>query len=867
MAHAQQDPFSILFGEEEKLDAGVTDQAGRDDIRLVGVRIGTIKLPDPITAHARTEGLCIDAPEIFAALEAPLEPNQDGVSGWFLRPARTIDISIDQSTVKHGNKEPIDLTGKLFRTPDSWCLTAQGLSDVFPILFTYDSGTLTLNLEPLEPLPLQERLERYALREAIRSDIAVTDLGFAQIDNPYRWLSWPTADIRMNIQATSAGTHQAAPSGEIAGDFLWTTARVRSSRGADGGMGWNARFDRTFEPSANALVPQKVRFGDITGLSQPLINRRAQGRGLTITNSPAYVVDVFDTTEIRGALPQGWEAELYRGTQLVDYVTRPDAQGDYVFSDVSIRPGYNSYMVKLYGPFGEYDERPVKFFAGNDMRPENEVRYEFSLVDSGTRLDGNNGDTSAMVGALKASYGFSEQITAGVNVNATETGEYASTLSVTGSLGDGYGLLRYAHDGLGGDAYEVSGAYLLRGTTALDMQYIDYTSLENETTGTGEARLRRLAKLSVDSRLPLGEWGFPIQSAIRWNQNDGGTERLGASLRVASRVNGWRLSNAVRLEGERSAQAPWDTKMAGTLAFSRRLFGARVRGSANYAVSPTYSLNSTDFTAQRRFGENQFAQIAVTQDLVSQSTKMSMSYSREFSGMTLSATGRLDGSGNGALGLQLSSSLFFDKRKGRYRMARPGLSQAGAIQAYVFEDTDMDALLGSDDRVLEGVRLRLDESVRKMPTAADGQVVLTGVDIHRPVDVDLALSSVGDPYLKPVERGYTVSLRPGQVLDIAVPVRLTGDADGSVFLNKGGNIVPVSDVRVEAIDANGAVVGEAVSDYDGYIYLEGLPMGEITFRVAEDAMADFSGTISTSTATLSPEAPYQSGIELEITTE
>ena len=49
-AQAQGDPFALLFGEDETIDASSSDKAGADDIRFVGLRIGGLKVKAQMTA-------------------------------------------------------------------------------------------------------------------------------------------------------------------------------------------------------------------------------------------------------------------------------------------------------------------------------------------------------------------------------------------------------------------------------------------------------------------------------------------------------------------------------------------------------------------------------------------------------------------------------------------------------------------------------------------------------------------------------------------------------------------------------------------------------------------------------------------------
>lgn len=859
IAEAQEDPFTTLFGDGDRLDAGPDERPGEDDVRLVGLRLGSLKLTGALTAYERPEGLCVVASELFNAVDAPVNVDDEGASGWFLARERTIDIDFAGKSVRLGRGDPISLEARTFATPDGWCLTGSALSDILPIDFSYDSGALTLRMEPREPLPLEARLEREAVRARLESRGAKARPGYEEIDNPYQWLSWPTADISLDLRAGPQGI-RTDRNLELAGDLLLATARLRSARNEDGSAGIRLSLERVFEPAAPGLQPRQLRFGDISGLAQPIISRGKTGRGVMITNRPAYVADVFDMTDIRGALPSGWEAELHRDGQLLAFVTEPDSQGEYVFENVEIRPGYNRYTVRMFGPHGEVDTREVKFFAGREMRPENEVQYEFALVQEGISVDGETSGEIRNVAAASISYGVTRSLSARVDTRLAEHGAHASALSLTGARADTHGVLRVGRPAEGGAMVKAGAVHLFRDRSSLRGEYSWY---DGDARGSTRRPVHSL-ELEYDAVLPITRRGLPLKADANWRRFADGGQVLGASARLSSAWRGLRWSHTGAFEQVRDDVGATTSRAGGTLALSRRFSGFRLRGELAYDLTPGIGMASLDMAVRKRLKNGSFFQASVSRDIQAGKSRFASSFAREFDNFSLSVKGGFDDAGAWTAGLRLSTALFFDDRSSVYRNAPPGLARTGALRARVFDDMDGDGHLGPPDRPLEGASFIIDQSVRRDETGEDGEVVISGIDNYRPVDVELSLGSLSDPFLQPRRTGASVTLRPGQVVALPVPLSLTGEADGTIELLKDGLAVPVSGVTVEALDAEGRVLARSLSEYDGYFYFDGLPMGEVELRIAPDALKGLQGEASSVSVKLTREEPFVPGANLQV---
>ncbi len=862
-AAARDDPFALLFGSEDAIDAGASDRPGRDDIRLVGLRLDGLKLADALPAYERGTGLCLVAADLFEALEAPVESDAAGARGWFLAPDRTVEIVLDAGTVHLGG-QPLALPEDALSDSESGlCLSLGALSLILPIDFSYDAGALIVRASPRETLPLQARLEREALRARLAGPAAGDAVARPVIETPYRWLSWPVADISVGIEADAATGLSGQAGVDLTGDVLLATARVRTTMDASGETGLRVTLERV-EDAPGGLRPGQVRVGDVSAPAQPLITRSLAGRGIVLTNRPSYAAEVFDTFDIRGPLPAGWEAELHANGQLLDFVTDPDNQGDYVFPDVALQPGYNHFTVSLFGPFGEAATREVSLFVGADMHPENEVQYSLALLEAGRAVDDTALGAGGPVAAASASIGLSPALSLRVDGrSALDGADGAAAVSLFASRGRSYGVLRLASSGEA-PAIEAGLTHRLAGGSVVSSWYTEFGALVSDMTGEGDGRLVRAGEATLDTSLPVGHWGLPLRSEVAFEQRADGGLHWNAAARTGSTWRGLRWSHTARLSGTRPASGGNAGELGGELAMSRSAGSMRVRGDLSYDALPEPRLRAAGLAAQRRIGRLGTGEVGLARDMVSGETTLSAGLSRQFGRVALSAAAQADDTGGYSLGLRLSASLFHDRAAGGYRLAPPGLSRAGAIRLNLFDDLDGDGVMGHADRMIAGGRVILGGALRPEETDAAGTLLLGSVEPHRPIDLELQAASLDDPFLRPVEQAVRARVRPGQVLDVAMPVTLGGETDLTVSLARAGRHIPLAGVRVEAVDPAGRVVAEGRSDYDGYVYLSELPMGTLSLRIDEAALRRAGGTSEPVSVTLSRDAPALFGKALTI---
>ncbi|MEL6257459.1 MAG: hypothetical protein AAFQ67_00185 [Pseudomonadota bacterium] len=829
------DPFDLLFDGPGEIDASADGRAGQDDLIIVELSLERLPLAPAVSAYATASGLCLPFQVVVDALELPISLDDDGnATGWVVDETDPLQIDFVGLSASFGDDALTIEETQVLASEDGWCIGFDLLETVLPIVFDYDSGALKVDMRPTVSLPIQDRLEREAIRARLLRETPPGLPDYSRLENPHRWISWPVADIELSANYGDSGP-QADLSLIAAGDVLKSTGRIRTVSRRDA-MVDGVRIDlsriETGATGIGGLPLRALRAGEVSTPSLALISNSRVGRGGLISNRSGVQPDLFDTTEIRGALPEGWEAELYLDDRLVDFVLEPDASGEYVFGDVALQPGLNRFRVKLYGPRGQTAEEPHVFFIGAELNPENATYYSLGVIEEGVSLV--SGDIDAETESVRGAYAFASlehgvsrrvslRFDAAKKTNGPISASAAAFLSVYG----GFGALRIASESLSFPAIQASFQKRLNNDTSVSIDALETGDLENDVVGRDTARTRRSSSLRIDSNIKIGRSRLPIQWEANWFQRDTGETSLETNSRLSGRI---RRTAWVHSVGYQNAGG--STTAAGQLGVSRDVSGLRVRGNVDYALDRTLSPVAASVSVQERFRSGKSLEFNVSKSFQDENISVTGALSAPFGPARLSGVAGYR-SGGAFAGLSLSAALSRDTRRNRFELAPPGLSRTGAIRARVFDDVDGDGIMGSGDAAAIGARFIVQNALRSEEVGTMGDVEIAGLSPHKPLAVELQLSSIDDPFLAPEELGRIVSIRPGQILDLDFPLLATGEAEGFATLSDDGRQEPVSGVVVQVVRSkDGRVVAEGRSEYDGYFYIEDIPEGRHLIRVS-----------------------------------
>lgn len=807
--------FDRLFGSEPaRVDASADNRAGNDSLALVGLYLGSVKLAEDLTAYRVDGTLCLPVGPVLDALGIAHQSAGGDVELRLFEPARTRRLAADRLRPTPGGGRCLPLA--------AWSAAIGGR-------LTDDPVNLRVVIEPAEPLPVMARLAREERRREGLRPTGPQRAPFAAAANPWRWWSPPTLDVTLGGVLSSRGSTGLATI-EASGDVLRMTGRARASLDERGRGVLRLSLSRDGAAGELPFGIRTLSIGDVATPAQPLIAAPAAGRGLLLTTRPSWRADLFDTIELRGPLPAGWEAELHRDDQLLAVVTAADAAGDWVFADVPLRTGENRYVVKLYGPHGETDQQVITRVVGAELNPENETHWTVGIVDPGRPLIGPAPGQAPAAPAAFASveHGLGAGLSGRLDLRAPlDGGRPRVGAGLYATLLGGYGSVLVAGTGRGPPALAMRAARRF-GTLQAALELADYGARMPGPEAPPLAReLRRQAGLTLSSRLAIGGRSLPVQLSASHGRERSGAPLTRLDSQIALAIGGarfvhrlsaeWRPTGAIALGG-----------FGATVASGRW----RLRGLADYRLAPRPGVDRIG-GAVTRAGSGTSLGAEAGWDFRQGGPTMSVALSRSFGPIAATAAAGL-APGDRRIGLSLSLGLFRDGRHG-WRIGPPGLSRTGAIRPHLFIDEDGDDRFGPGDRSVADGRFLVDATVRPETTGPNGRSLITGLAPGRPMDLEPQLAGLPDLALRPSRPGLSLALRPGQVLDLPVALRMTGDVEVRLLRRRGDtdSVLAGAPVRLERPD--GTLVATTVTDFDGYAFFDGLLPGR--YRVAAPGAA------------------------------
>lgn len=810
-AHAQsQDSdkvFDDLFGTEPARVIGTRGpRAGRDDLTIVALHLGRYQLVESLPAYTTPTGLCLPLLPVLDALE--LGHAEAGGQ-------QVIELHAPERRV------PVPAEA-LTPSPEGPCLALAAFSRLLPVTVRHDEANLRINMDASEPLPVIARLDRAERRARALSGTAPARPHFPRIANPWGLAGMPTIDMALTAEGGSR-SNAVAGDVEMVADLASMTARARLAGDSSGKASIRVSLGRDSEAADQLgfLHARSFAIGDVNAPAQPLIGVASSGRGLVISNRPTWRADLFDQIELRGPLPRGWDAELHRDDRLVAVCDKPDASGDYVFADVPLRSGANDYVVKLYGPHGEVEVRSFSRYVGSELNPENEWVYAAGIVDSGVPLLGAPTATQTATGKVAfatVEHGMSGGVSMRVDVRAPlDGGTPAVAAGVHAALLGGFGSLLVAGDGTGRPALAMRGVRQW-GRANIKFDAADYGSLSGPSLPAAVSDLAREFGISAETRIAAGRRSLPLLASWRHSVSRAGMTRDRIDTALALALGDWRFNQGFSLE-KRSGDAP---TLLGNFSVARAVGSWRLRAGADFSANRGLRLRQFGLSAAHA---TQYGSLGLDLgwDAERRNASIAATAQRHFGAFSVGVSAGL-GAGAWRVGLSLSAALFPDHRG--YHLTRGGISRSGTLQPHVFEDVDGDGAQGAGEPDIAGASFIVDSSVRREATAGDGRVRIGGLMPNTAVDVEVQLASLPDLRLRPVQSGVNAVLRPGQVLDVPVPLRQTGEIEAMVEAVNGDVRRPLPGVEVALVDATGKRFAVTRSDFEGLAYFDGVPMGQ-----------------------------------------
>lgn len=820
-------------------------QAHEDDQLLLELRSSGFRLGEPLRGYQAPAGVCVDFGDLIRALDLPIrvDPRSRRATGWIFAESETLLVDRDSGMVQASHGRSPLVAGDILDSPEGWCTSLAALSRWLGVALKLDLSNLAITVETTRKLPLLAAIERKSRAARLRSPVESFDLaGLPRADTPYRAWRAPAVDLVLGAawRAPHRGPAERELRGEayLSGEAFGTSYDARLTTTATGVPDQLRLKAYRIDPAGGLLGPlgaTQLALGDVETQDGALTGQSAVGRGLFLSNRPVAMPSRFATTTLRGELPAGWDAELYRNGQLLAFQS-DQGSGRYVFDNVELRMGENGFEVVLYGPQGQIRRERTSYPVSAESVPPDKTWYWAGLVQPDRDLV----DLSGFMADPLTGWRWGVGVERGLD-RRTALGLGVQSL-VLGTRRRTYGEATLRR-GLGPMLVELAGAKQLHGgrgsvVSAQMLGRVGGVNLranvlwamggyESEVIGADQARE---FGLSLDQELRLGSFRLPLQLGYRRALARDGTRTEERLLRTSLMVRGLSLTaelSDTRQQGPRADGQREGSKLR--LMANTRLGGLRLRGNARFRLSGAdKGFAAAELTAERTLNPRTDLSLRADYDRVARKADFGLGLVRQFRRFSLRGDGRLSSRGDLGFGLSLAMSLGPDPVDGGWRVSANKLAQFGSAAVTVFRDENGDGLRQTGEEPLEGVGVATVGRGEPATTDASGAALVDGLQPFREVLLAVDPGSIADPLLAPKGRGVVLVPRPGVAAEIQLAVTPTGEVEGTMFDSAGE---PREGVALELVNGSGQVAATTRSEFDGYFLFDRVPYGDYRLRI------------------------------------
>jgi len=716
-----------------------------------------------------------------------------------------VDPAAGTVRVGDGEVRELDVDSRLVRGGELY-LSSAALGALLGAQVVVSWSDLLIHVRGVD-FPATERLRRDAARERA----ARIQAGFGR--DPHESVPFigrtggASASWGLTMSASGDGaTHgsgRLAVGGSVAGGA--TEVGLTGAFGSPGQEGVSDVFGRFSRPVFGTPWLRRVELGSVVS-GGPLARRMV---GATLTNEPYNQPRYFGDAAILPAVPTGWEYEVYQGESLVG-VSGGEAREEI---EAPLNYGSTPLTVRLLGPAGQEIVEDLLYVVSPRQVPAGAWRYD---VGAGAC----QGDACRGYGYGELRYGARSWLTLGAGADLIDAGPGAGDdPAAFGSL-----VVRPRRN-LSADLQVRPGSFLQTGarllTSSSGSLAASYTwnrprgdtqtlqGWQGQLTGSGRLPLPGGAR-SVTGHLYLR--GREAQQVDSWRAGVG--LPLGRSYVMADYEAGLQARDLVTVRGHTplSRNETWLRDLAVNAALSTTL-GRVELVEAGVSFRPS-SWGSMQAGVRFRHGER----ARFTVGFVSR-TPVAFTQTRAVAGARSSIT--MSAEGGAVMGSGPDLPILTPLR---------GTGRAG-VSGQVFHDLNGNGVRDPGETTAEGITVTV--AGRRESTDGAGRFRVWDVQPFDPVLVTVDSLSLAFNWM-PASRQSVVRPSPNVFNTVDLPLVRTREVVGRVEGPEGRGL---GGVTVEIVDAAGETLLAGRTFSDGEIYLQRVPPGAYTLRVADSSLA------------------------------
>lgn len=828
---------SLLYAEAPAAAVAAPVQRSEEELLLFEVRLGRSILSEAIVAYPGTGGgILLPLAELSDLLEFAIEVDVSAgrASGWVLEPSRTFTLDVPARRVVIAGTESSFDERLVELHQDEIFVDSSLLSSWWPVDFRVELSVLVLYVEPRERLPIQMREERAYERARLDSRKERDEDDVPLVRVPWSQFAGPFIDTQLRLRlfddgaATEFEGHQST---HLSAEVLGHSANFFSSGQHDDPFGdVRASLGRTdLDGGLLGIGATEYRLGEVFVPGDALTIPGGAGPGFLVTNRPLDQQSEATSNTFRGELPAGWEVELFRNDALIAYqVSRGD--GLYEFRDVPLQSGLNMFRLVFYGPRGEVREELVTYSIAESIPEPGEWRYRVAGADVRSFDDR---------GMAELERGIADGLAVGgaVSYDVLQSGEEQTygRAHVAGFRRGVFGRADLATSSDGGFAARVL-AQLRVGRTDVTAEHIELDNYLSDVFPRIVGPLLRSSRIRLDGLGPgwLGSPYVGIDAAR--HEGESGDAIYTVNGRASRQVDRTFVTLLLRSRFGEGSPAVETSDIQGSILASRFVRRTALRGEVQWRLEPDAEVTNVAISADRFLERiDALARLSVRHALSNETTTLTAGLNRYQGPFSWGGEVTLSDDGQWSAAALLGASILRDDRTGDVHTFARNYAYMGAATVRVFLDRNANGIYdaGSDEPI-EGVEVFVDNASFDIASDENGVILVPGMASERYHTIRVSITTLADPLWVPAAPELRFHARPGRTMPIDLPVLITGEVVGTVYIARDGLTRAASGIELELVDSDGRVVAETVSAYDGFYELVRVPPGDYELRVDRD---------------------------------
>ncbi|MEE4153280.1 MAG: carboxypeptidase-like regulatory domain-containing protein [Erythrobacter sp.] len=845
-------PLGKTLAQPAVMDAGAPQsaswQASEDDFLFLQLVIKQYKLTYDVRGYRTDRGVCLDLADVIQSLDLPIRIDKKSrrATGWLFAEDQSFTLDRDMGSVQITNSDAgtrrAPLSGDIHDTPEGWCVDTGALSRWFGVSFKPDLYNAIVRLESDRDMPFMQAIERRNRAARLTKTAKSFDLSqFPKLDMEYRPWRTPSVDVvsRTGVRI-GGGTDRVDSRLELyaVGEALGASyfARLGTNEGLEP-QSVRVRAYRN-DPEGGLLGPlgaTEVAAGDVETIAGRLTGQTAVGRGAFITNRPMGQTSRFAATTLRGVLPAGWDAELYRNGQLIAF-QNDRGDGRYEFIEIDLFFGRNDLEVVLYGPQGQIRRERSSIPVGLNQIEPGQTYYWAGALQNDRDLfeiaDPLSATPQKWRWGVGVERGLDKRTSAALGAQSIFFLDRRRTY-IEGALARTFGPMQLelagAHEFGAGSVAELNALGRI-GTINFGANAL--ATFGHFTSEFVRPEIDYRAGVTFDTSLRLGKFTLPIQGNYNLLRQKDGTslsEFLFTTSATAGRVAiSAQLAREEELPGESPAQEASQNRASRSntrlrLLANTRMGTLRLRGNATFLLAGEQAGFETAIVrADKAIGERTELQGQVEYTAPTDEFRVTAGYTRRFDRFSLRSDAFFTTRGGLGANVQVAFSIGPDPIGGGLRITEAKLARNGQAAITVFRDDNGNGLHDPGEGPIKDVAIDTGLRTSERLTNEHGQIIVDDLQPFRRVLVGVDESSLADPFLAPAGKGIVITPRPGVMAELKLPVTPTGEVEGMLV---GANGIDMPGVVLQLVDQRGNEVARTISEFDGFFLFERIPYG------------------------------------------